>query len=277
MVPKTYDRVLGRLEGWVLKNSTWLALGVIVAALVLGLAYAGSCYLNPDEAFLFDAARPHSWRGAFEASRTTAHPPLFVLVLHAILYLGRSELILRLPSIGAGTVALWLIFAWVRRSLGEMAALGALGFVALTPAAISASTEARQYGLLLCFICGALYATERSLTERSTFWAIVQGSCLLGAILTHYTAIVLIPPRWPSMFCSARFCTGYPGVSSSRWVRFRLSWPLYWLGCISSTLPGRSRLVPAEAWTIFSISTMQRDTSRCSASLGGRSPGLSCT
>jgi glucuronoarabinoxylan endo-1,4-beta-xylanase len=184
---------LGRLEAWVVKNSGWLALGVIVAAFAIRLSYAGSCYLNPDEASHFDAARPSSWLGAFEASRTTAHPPLFILVLHGILLLGRSELILRLPSIFTGTVALWLTFAWVRRSLGEIPALAGLGFMALSPAAISASTEVRQYGLLLCFVCGALYATERSLTERSTAWAIVQGLCLLGALLTHYTAIVVIP------------------------------------------------------------------------------------
>src|SRR5208337_421408 len=122
-----------------------------------------------------------------------AHPPLFILVLHGILFFGRTELILRLPSLVGGTAALWLAFAWIRRSLGEIPALAGLGFMALSPAAISASTEVRQYGLLLCFVCGALYATERSLTEPSTAWAIVQGLCLLGALLTHYTAIVVIP------------------------------------------------------------------------------------
>ena len=62
----------------------------------------------------------------------------------------------------------------------------------MSPAALSASTEVRQYGLLLFFICGALYATERAFAERSTCWAIIQGLCLLGATLSHFTAPVVI-------------------------------------------------------------------------------------
>jgi hypothetical protein len=64
--------------------------------------------------------------------------------------------------------------------------------MAISPAAISASIEVRQYGLLLFFVCGSLYATERALAERSSFWAIVQGLFLLAALLTHYTAVVVI-------------------------------------------------------------------------------------
>ncbi|MGA2076377.1 MAG: glycosyltransferase family 39 protein [Terriglobia bacterium] len=191
-VSMTYNAELGQVEAWVVKNSSWLALGIAAAAFALRFAYAGSCYLNPDEALHFDAARPSSWFGAYQGSRTLAHPPLFILVLHGILMLGRTELTLRLPSLVGGTAALWLTFAWIRRSLGEMPALAGLGFLALSPAAISASTEVRQYGLLLFFICGSLYATERALTERSTRWAIIQGVFLLGALLTHYTAILVI-------------------------------------------------------------------------------------
>ena len=60
--------------------------------------------------------------------------------------------------------------------------------MAISASAISASTEVRQYGLLLCFVCGALYATQRAVSEGSTRYAIVQGLFLVGAVLTHYTA-----------------------------------------------------------------------------------------
>lgn len=189
----TFNAELGRLEAWVVINSTWLAAGIVAAAFALRLFYAQSCYLNPDEALHFGMARPSSWLGAYEGSRTVMHPPLFVLVLHATLSFGRTELILRLPSLIGGTAALWLTFLWLRRCLGEIPALAGLGFMAISPAAISASTEVRQYGLLLLFICGSLYATERALTERSTTWAIIQGLCLIGALLTHYITIVVIP------------------------------------------------------------------------------------
>jgi hypothetical protein len=181
-----------RLEVWVIKNSNWLALGIMAAALAIRLAYAGSCYLNPDEAEHFGAARPASWLGAYRAALMLAHPPLFILVLHGFLAIGRTELILRSPSLAGGTAALGLAFAWLRRSLGEIAALAGLGFMAIAPVAITASTEVRQYGLLLGFVCGSLYATERAFSERSTTWAIVQALFLGGALLTNYTTIIVL-------------------------------------------------------------------------------------
>jgi hypothetical protein len=183
---------LSKLESWVAKNSGWLAIGIIAAGLAVRVAYSASCYLNPDEAQHFDAARPDTWIGVFMTSHRLAHPPLFIFVLHAMLFLGRSEFILRLPSIAGGTAALWLTFAWIRRTVGGIPALAGLLFMAVSPAAISASTEVRQYGLLLFFVCGSVYATERALSERSTNWAIIQDLFLLGALLTHYTAPVVI-------------------------------------------------------------------------------------
>lgn len=188
----THPEEADRLELWVIKNSNWLALGIIAAAFAIRLAYAGSCYLNPDEAEHFGAARPASWFEAYRAALMLAHPPLFILVLHGLLVFGRTELILRLPSLTGGTAALGLAFAWLRRSLGEIAALAGLGFMAIAPVAITASTEVRQYGLLLCFVCGSLYATERAFSERSTIWAVVQALFLTGALLTNYTTIIVL-------------------------------------------------------------------------------------
>jgi hypothetical protein len=187
-----YPSEADRLEAWIIKNSNWLALGIIAAAFAIRLAYAGSCYLNPDEAEHFGAARPASWFGAYRAALMLAHPPLFILVLHELLVFGRTELILRLPSLAGGTAALGLVFGWLRRSLGEIAALAGLGFMAIAPIAITASTEVRQYGLLLCFVCGSLYATERAFSERSTIWAILQAPFLIGALLTNYTTIIVL-------------------------------------------------------------------------------------
>ena len=164
----------------------------MIAAFAIRLVYAGSCYFNPDEAEHFGAARPATWTVAWRTALTLAHPPLFILVLHGFLAFGRTELILRLPSLAGGTAALGLAFTWLRRSLGEIAALAGLGFMAIAPVAVTASTEVRQYGLLLCFVCGALYATERAFSEPSTTWAIVQALFLIGALLTNYTTIIVL-------------------------------------------------------------------------------------
>lgn len=72
-MPEMPDTKPGRLEAWVLRNSSWLALGIIAAAFALRLVYSGSCYLNPDEALHFWAARPSSWLETYKASFFLAH------------------------------------------------------------------------------------------------------------------------------------------------------------------------------------------------------------
>jgi hypothetical protein len=56
-----YNADLGRLEAWVVKNSSWLALGIIAVGFAMRLAYSESCYLNPDEAAHLNAPRSSSW------------------------------------------------------------------------------------------------------------------------------------------------------------------------------------------------------------------------
>ena len=187
-----YNSALSRLEAWVDKHASWFVMGIIIGAFIIRAIYSVSCYLNPDESAHFDVAAANSWSESIKGAFTLTHPPLFIAVLHATLFLGRSELIVRLPSLIAGTAALWFAFAWMKRVLGAVPALGGLGFMALSPMAISASSEVRQYGLLLFFICAALYATERLFAEHSTRWAILQGVFLLGAILTHYIALIVL-------------------------------------------------------------------------------------
>ena len=72
--------------------------------------------------------------------------------------LGTSELVLRLPSVIAGTIFCWVFFKWLTRLLGPTA--GWVGFILVSflPPFVELSSEVRQYALLLCFLiaCGVL-------------------------------------------------------------------------------------------------------------------------
>lgn len=171
-------------------HAVWLALALVVLGTVVRTVDAASCYLNPDESAHFDLANTSDWTGAWQSSLTIAHPPLLILLLHGLLRMGRSEFLLRLPSLAAGVATLWLIFVWLRPSLGPLPALLALWLMAVSPAAIAASTEVRQYGILVFFICGSLVAADRAFDKESTFWATLHGLLMLGAIFTHYAAVV---------------------------------------------------------------------------------------
>jgi hypothetical protein len=192
--PSLYTRApQGQFESWTVRNSRWIAMAILVLALAIRIHYARACYLTPDEGLHFTEARVSSWYGAYKASQMSTHPPLLILAVHAtMMFLGRSELAVRLPSLAGGTIALWLAFLWIRRKLGVLPALWGLLILAICPSAVSASTEVRQYGLLLLFLCGALYAADRSLEEESIGWAALEGLTLVCALLSQYIALLVI-------------------------------------------------------------------------------------
>jgi hypothetical protein len=184
--------VVKRLDAWLAARVTWVALAVVVAAGALRLFYALETYLNPDEALHFLGAHTNGVLAAYRRSLSTAHPPLFLLVLHGVLDVSTSELAMRLPSLVCGTLALWFAFRWLQRAGGAAVALAGLVLLACAPGMISAATEVRQYGLLLLGVCAALYCMERFMSERSVAWVAAYAAALYLAILSHYTAACVV-------------------------------------------------------------------------------------
>jgi hypothetical protein len=178
----------GQAALWVESHVTLVALLIVAAGLAARIYYAAGAYLNPDEAQHFIAANTGDFYDTYLRSRYTAHPPLLLLVVNAVLRLGNAEVVIRLPSLLAEAGALWLAFRWLQRCAGDAVALAGLIFLTCAPGMISAATEVRQYGVLLLGICGALYAMERFTTELDTRWVAAFALSLYIAILSHYSA-----------------------------------------------------------------------------------------
>jgi len=160
------------------------------AGLALRLHLASTTFLNPDEALHHFLARQSSLALAYEASLTTAHPPLMILFLHLWSLVGGSELVLRLPFVVAGTVASWIMFLWVDAVANRRAAHFALAMFLFAPGLISVQAEIRQYSFLLLFSSCSLYFLERAVKENFLPWMIVSAACLDLALLTHYSALI---------------------------------------------------------------------------------------
>ena len=168
-----------------------LAAAIILAAGFLVRVWAASgTFLNPDEALHLLIAHGNSLARAYQASLTTAHPPLFILVLYFWRALGTSEFVLRLPSVIAGTVFCWMVFKWMSYTFGQTAGWIALVLTAFLPPVIALSSEVRQYALLLCFLATATYFLERALTENSASKMLLSFLFLYLALLTHYSAVL---------------------------------------------------------------------------------------
>ena len=146
-------------------------------------------YLNPDEALHYWLSVQPSLRLAYQATLTSAHPPLFILMLYFWHGLGHSELLLRMPSVLAGTGFCWFGFKWLERVVPYRAALLTLILLLFSPSLIALAAEVRQYALMLFFMAASLYFFELALAKHSWRFMLLFGAALLLSLLSHYSAL----------------------------------------------------------------------------------------
>jgi len=163
---------------------------VLLAGFVARLIPAKEYFLNPDEALHYLAASQSSLSLAYEAALTNAHPPLLILVLHVWQSLGHSELILRMPSVIAGTACCWLAYLWLKEITDRSVAFIGLLLMSFAPSLIALSAEVRQYALLLFFVTACLFLSERAIRKNSWQLMVLFSLSLYGALLTHYSSLL---------------------------------------------------------------------------------------
>jgi len=167
-----------------------LPLCLLACGIVPRLILAHETFLNPDEALHYLLSDQPSLAMAYQVSRTTAHPPLLVLVLHYWRLLGRSELALRTLALLTGTAFCWIMFLWLRRVTDRSTALVGLFLFLFVPSLITLSAEVRQYSLLLFFAASSLYFLERALQEDSPRMMLLSSCALCLALLSHYSSLI---------------------------------------------------------------------------------------
>jgi Dolichyl-phosphate-mannose-protein mannosyltransferase len=175
---------------WFQSHANLAASFVILLGLMARLWTASGIFLNPDEALHFRLANQVSFALAYKASLTSAHPPLFILLLYFWRALGASELWLRLPSVVAGVSFCWIFYRWLTDVAGDLAGLIGLPFVAFLPPIVLLAAEVRQYALLLAFLASALYFLDKAFVENSTARMAAFSLCLYLAMLSHYSAFL---------------------------------------------------------------------------------------
>ncbi|HXZ39618.1 MAG TPA: glycosyltransferase family 39 protein, partial [Terriglobales bacterium] len=179
-------------ERWHQTHIELIALVIVALGFVLRVREAWGTFLNPDEALHFFIANRTSLDAVYKVSLTQAHPPLLFFLLYGLRFLGRSEFLLRLPSILTGTLFCWIFFKWLTRILGPTVGLTGLVFVAFLPPMISVTAQVRQYGLLLLFLISGAWFLERALAENSPRLMLISAVSLWLAILSHYSAFLFV-------------------------------------------------------------------------------------
>lgn len=173
--------------------AVWLLIaGIILSGLVFRFLLLNAFFLDFDESMHFQVAREASLSDAWVASRIHTHPPLVFLFYHYWIALGDSEMMLRLPALLFSIPALVLSFLWFREILGERPALMGLTFLTFSMPIIHLGALMRGYMVLLTFIFAALYFQERFYKTHSLRALAGSCSCLILAMLTHYSTAWLI-------------------------------------------------------------------------------------
>jgi len=214
---ESQPRRLRRFENWIETHSNLSAMLILTLGLLIRLWAAWGTFLNPDEALHYLLANQSSWRLAYNASLTNAHPPLLTLVLYWWRALGTSEFVLRLPCVIAGTAFCWLVFKWLTRLLGLATGFIGLILVSFLPPVIALAAEVRQYALLLCFLAATAYLLERAFAENSAAMMLLSAISLCLGLLSHYSAILFAAAM--GVYSLLRLLARRPSVSvSAAWI-----------------------------------------------------------
>jgi hypothetical protein len=187
------------------------------AAFLVRLHAAWGTYFNPDETLHYTLIHQPSLALAYQQGMTNAHPPLLYIVLYFWQFLGRSEWMMRMPSVIAGSAFCWFFFRWIGLMWGKTAALFGLVVAAFCPALVEVSAEVRHYALLLVAMAGALYALERAFREQSVGWMACFSVSLYFAILSHYSAVFFTVAA--GLYCLMRMADARPAYKLvAAWV-----------------------------------------------------------
>jgi len=165
----------------------WACAGIVVVAGLLLRGKIGlSTYLNPDEAVQALVAFG-SWGDMLKGSLQFTHPPLIILITHVMSWVSRTELALRLVPILAGSLFPILLSLWLRRVVGEMAALAALFLLTLAPHLVNVSAQLRSYTLAFLFLSASLLLFEQAI-ENDRMWTMAAYNVALWlCILSDYS------------------------------------------------------------------------------------------
>jgi len=191
---------------------------VWILVTLLGLGFALQMYgladrsLNTDEVYLALAAREGR---VAEAVAADVHPPLYPLIVQALVRLRLPEIAWRALSALAWLGVAWFAFMLGRRAGGDLVGLIALLLLLTSPQGIMLGRLARSYAVAALLGAATIYLFLRLLEEPSPPRAGLYGiAALLGCYTFYYNVYLLVAlgavgllrrkhNGWPAVIASA--------------------------------------------------------------------------
>lgn len=175
-----------------------LAIGLIVYAFLLRLAYLGSVDLIPEEAYYWNYSR-HLDFGYLD------HPPMVAwLIRFGTAAFGQSQFGVRFGALACGAVASFFTYRLTRNLFGEASALRALLLAQVLPFFFLSGLLMTPDAPLTAAWAASLYYLERALVagRRGAWW--LAGVALGIGAISKYSIGLLVPVTLIFMLWDAR-------------------------------------------------------------------------
>ena len=167
-------------------------LALTAAGTILRFYRLGAQSLWLDEAISVNSASHPLLSIAAGRAGDNHTPPLYYLLLHAWMAMGKSEAGLRALSALLGVVSIPVLYLMGKRITDSRAAFAAAGLLAFSPFHLRYSQEARMYTLVTLLVLGMVYFWLGALRRGGlSYWAGFALFALLS-IYTHYYALLAV-------------------------------------------------------------------------------------
>jgi 4-amino-4-deoxy-L-arabinose transferase-like glycosyltransferase len=124
---------------------------------------------------------------------TDVHPPLHHVTLWVVVHLfGTGQMVVRAPSIIAGTLMIPVLWATGRELWGPRAGVAAAALGAVAPFAVWYAQEARMYAFFMFFATVALYAQLRAMRTGQQRWWVALALSGAALVWTQYFAAMVV-------------------------------------------------------------------------------------
>lgn len=158
-----------------IKTARWFLAGLLAVNLVRAMTQS----VTPGEAWNYDRFIGPAWSEALARFDVNNHVLNTLLVRISTATFHLTELSLRLPSLLAGLLYLWVVFRMARRWFGDgLPFLAVIGLLTLNPLVVDAVSEARGHGMALASWMWALELLLESVQSFSATKLKLAGMCL---------------------------------------------------------------------------------------------------
>jgi hypothetical protein len=125
-------------------------------------------------------------------SPVDAHPPYYHIFIKQVMNLGKSDAMLRAPSVVAGVLAVLLIYAFGAKFFSRQAGIIAAGLLSINNLHILLSREVRPYAIIILFSLAALYCLFSFMETAKHRWMLYALICdALFAPLQFLTILII--------------------------------------------------------------------------------------